>query len=222
GASPDRVALVKNSDLLDMIALGRASVPLDLMTYRPEDKQPSIFLLKENRRQQIITIFNWTEQSVSHTLSLSTLGLNAKGSYTATDVLRGGGLPIERGELVITLPPHSVRIMKMIDSSVPQADPAFGAHAPASGQAGNMIQFHAAEDDAEAPVLQYHWEFGDGVIADGADVSHAYTRAGQYAVKVTATGLNRRMLQHTLGISITGAIPTAYNPAAKERYVAPN
>jgi alpha-galactosidase len=222
GASPDRVALVKNQELLDMIRLGQASVPLDLMTYRPEDKQPSIFLLKENQRQQILTVFNWTEQTLSHTLSLNTLGLDAKGSYSATDLLRSGVVPIEGGALVITLPPHSVRMLKMIDSSAPEADPAFGAHAPADGQAGDMVQFHASENSEEAPVLEYHWEFGDGVSADGADVSHAYTQAGQYTVIVTATGLNRRTLQHTLGISINGAVPTAYNPAAKERFSAPN
>jgi alpha-galactosidase len=220
GASPDRVALVKNSDLLDMVRLGRASVPLDLMTYRPEDKQPSIFLLKENRRQQILTVFNWTEQTLSHTLSLDALGLNAKGSYEATDILRGGDVPIAAGALAVTLPPHSVRMLKMIDSSVSEADPAFAAHAPAEGHAGDMVQFHTAEESAEAPVLQYHWEFGDGVSADGADVSHAYTQAGQYTVTITATGLNRRTLQHTLGISVTGAVPTAYNPATKERYSA--
>jgi hypothetical protein len=222
GASPDRVALVKNSDLLDMVRLSRAAVPLDLMTYRAADRQPSVFLLKENRRQQILTIFNWTEQTLSHTLSLASLGLNDKGSYTATDVLRGGVLPIEGGALVITLPPHSVRMLKLIDASVPERDPAFGAHAPADAQAGDMVQFHATEDSAEAPVLQYRWEFGDGVSADGADVSHAFTQAGQYTVTATATGLNRRTLQHTFEISVSGAVPTAYNPAAKERYIAPN
>jgi hypothetical protein len=221
GASPDRVALVKNSDLLDMVRLGHASVPLDLMTYRAEDKQPSVFLLKENHRQQILTIFNWTEQTLNHTLSLDALGLSAKGTYTATDVLRGGGLPVRGGTLVITLPPHSVRMLKLIDSSVPETDPAFSAHAPADSRAGDMVQFHAAEESAEPSALQYHWEFGDGVSADGADVSHAYTQAGQYNVTVTATGLNRRNRQHTLGISITGAVPTAYNPADKERYIAP-
>ena len=222
GASADRVALVKNSDLLDMIRLGRASVPLDLMTYRPEDKQPSILLLKENRRQQILTIFNWTEQTLSHALSLDTLGLNAKGSYTATDVLRGGAVPVEGGALALILPPHSVCMLKLIDASVPERDPAFVAHAPANSQAGDMVQFHGAEESADEPVLQYHWEFGDGVSADGADVSHAYTQAGPYAVTVTATGLNRRTLQHTLGISVSGAVPTSYNPAAKQRYRAPN
>ena len=42
GASPDRMALVRNPDLLDMVKLSRASVPFDLMTYQQEDLQPSI------------------------------------------------------------------------------------------------------------------------------------------------------------------------------------
>jgi len=67
-------------------------------------------------------------------------------------------------------------------------------------------------------VLGYHWEFGDGVSVDGADVSHVYTQPGQYTVTVTATGLNGRTAQNTLGISITGTVPTAYDPAAKQRY----
>ena len=35
GASPERLSLVKNVDLLDMAKLGRASTPIDLMTYAP-------------------------------------------------------------------------------------------------------------------------------------------------------------------------------------------
>jgi hypothetical protein len=221
GASPDRLALVKNSDLLDMARLSRAAVPLDLMTYRPEDKQPSVFLLKESRRQQILTVFNWTEETRSHMLGLDTLGLKANGSYTATDVLRGGAVPMEGGAVAITLPPHSVRILKLIDTSVPETVPVFEVHAPAVGQAGVLVELHAVAGSADAPVLGYHWEFGDGVSADGTDVSHAYTQARQYTVTVTATGLNGRASQNTLGISITGMVPTAYEPAAKERYSGP-
>ena len=218
GASPDRLALVKNADLLDMARLSRASVPLDLMTYQPEDRQPSVFLLKESRRQQILTVFNWTEVARSHTLGPEALGLKATGSYTATDVLRGGAVPIESGKLAITLPPHSVRILKLIDTSVPETAPVFEVHAPAVGQAGVLVELNAAAGSADAPVLEYHWEFGDGVSADGANVSHAYTQARPYTVTVTATGLNGRTTQNTLGISIAGMVPTAYDPAAKERY----
>ena len=125
GESPDRIALVKNPDLLDMVRLGRASLPLDLMTYRPEDKQPSIFLLKETPRQQILTVFNWTTEPSSHMLALADLGLKANGSYTATDVLRGGAVTVENGALSMTLPPQSVRMIKLIDTSVPEAAPVF-------------------------------------------------------------------------------------------------
>jgi hypothetical protein len=218
GASPERLALVRNSDLLDMARLSRAAVPLDLMTYRPEDKQPSVFLLKESPRQQILSVFNWTEEARSHTLRLDTLGLKANGVFTATDVLRGGAVPIESGTLAITLPPHSVRILKLIDTSVPETAPVFEVHAPAVGQAGVLVELHAAAGSADAPALEYHWEFGDGVSADGADISHAYTQARQYTVTVTATGLNGRTTQNTLGISITGMVSTVYDPAAKKRY----
>jgi len=221
GASPERVALVRNADLLDMVRVSRASVPLDLMTYRPEDKQPSVFLLRESRRQQILTVFNWTGETRSHTLALDTLGLKANGSYTAGDVLRGGAVPIASGAVAITLPPQSVRMLKLIDTSVPETDPVIAAHAPADGQAGVLLQFHVAAGDADAPVLEYHWEFGDGVSAEGADVRHAYTQAGKYKVTVTAIGLNGRTTRNTLSISIAGTVPTAYAPAAKERYRGP-
>jgi hypothetical protein len=66
GDDPDRVALVKNEDLLNMARLGRASLPLDLMNYTPEDSMPSIFLLQESKRQAILTVFNWTEKQRHH------------------------------------------------------------------------------------------------------------------------------------------------------------
>jgi hypothetical protein len=221
GASPERLALVRNPDLLDMARLGRAAVPLDLMTYLPADRQPSVFLLKEDRRQQILTIFNWTEEPRSHILALSSLDLKANGSYTATDVLRGAVVQIKNGALTITQPPHSVRILKVVDTTVEAAEPAFEAYAPANAQAGASLEFHAASSDTVTPVLEYHWTFGDGVSADGSQVTHTYTHASHYKVTATATGLNGRTLQHTLDILVTGAVPTAYDPTAKKRYEAP-
>ena len=222
GASPDRVALVKNPDLLDMVRMSRASLPIDLLTYRPEDKMPSIFLLKETARQQILTVFNWTEEPRSHTLGLGDLGLKASSSYTAADVLRGGAVQIENGALTFTLPPHSVRMLKLIDASVPEAVPVFEAHAPAAGTAGDMVDFHGIAGSADAPALEYHWEFGDGVSADGVEVSHAYTHAGQYTVTATATGLNGSKALKTLGITVTGMVPTTYRPYERVRYSGTN
>jgi hypothetical protein len=218
GASPERLALVKNEDLLDMARLSHASVPLDLMTYRPEDKMPSVFLLKENSRQQILTVFNWTEEAHIHTLKLADLGLKVSGSYTATDVLRGNAEPMSNSTLALTLPPHSVRMLKLIDASAPETAPAFDIHGATNAQAGVLSQLNAAASNTDVPVLEYNWDFGDGVSADGTDVSHAYTRAGQYTVTVTAMGLNRRTTKKTLVIAIKGTVPTEYDPAAKQRY----
>ena len=58
GSEKDRLALVENRELLNMSKVGRASTPVDLMTYEPEDAQPSIFILWEDQRQAILTVFN--------------------------------------------------------------------------------------------------------------------------------------------------------------------
>ena len=79
GTSLERLALVKNADLLDMARLGRASTPTDLMTYAASDVQPSIFLLKEDNRQSILTIFNWTEGELKRAINLTSLGLKEAG-----------------------------------------------------------------------------------------------------------------------------------------------
>jgi alpha-galactosidase len=220
GGSSERLALVRNPDLLDMARLGRASVPLDLMTYLPEDRQPSIFFLKEDARQQILAIFNWTDGPRSHTVVLSDLGLKTNGSYAAADILRGGAVSIQNDAIEITQPSHSVRILKLVDNSVPEVPPTFTVHAPVSAKTGESVEFSALGDE-ESPVLQYRWAFGDGVSADGVKASHAYTLAGQYMVTVTATGLNGRTAQHTSGVPVTGFVSTVYNPSAKERYNVP-
>jgi PKD repeat protein len=124
---------------------------------------------------------------------------------------------IENGSLTIDLPPQSVRMIKLIDASVPEAAPAFEADAAADGKIGDPVNFHAAQSSSEAPVLNVHWEFGDGVSADGMDVSHAYTYASQYKVTATAIGLNAQTSQKTLTIVITGSIPTGYFADQKQR-----
>jgi chitodextrinase len=132
-------------------------------------------------------------------------------------VLRGGAVSIQNGAIALTLPPHSVRILKLTDTSLPEPSPGFEAHVPTTALAGDLAVFHSAAANADAPALDYRWEFGDGVSAEGADASHAYTLAGAYTVKLTATGLNGRTAQKQFPITVTGATPTGYDPAAKQR-----
>jgi len=218
GEDADRVALVKNRDLLDIAGVGRASTPLDLMTYAAEDLQPSIFLLHEDPRQSVVTIFNWTEVARTHSLSRAELGLPEQGSYTVTDVLtpQAAAQPVGRA-ISATLPPHSVRVLKIIRTDLPAAPPAFAVAMPPTGDAGQTLRFVGRPSNDQAPVLEYAWDFGDGTSLTGAEVDHAYTHAGTFQVRIHATGLDGSSSEQRNSVTIQGAVSTKYVPGDKRR-----
>ncbi|MGH9586833.1 MAG: PKD domain-containing protein, partial [Acidobacteriaceae bacterium] len=189
GSEPQRLALLENQDLINMARLGRASTPVDLMTYLPEDQQPSIFMLKESPRQSILTIFNWTENSRTHSITPSSLGLDGKGPYTATGVFSKEQLS-STNPIVVEQPPHSVRVLKIIDTSVQPEAPQVHADHPSSADTGQSVTFTASTSDSGAPTVTYRWDFGDGVSAEGPQVSHAYTHGGNYLVTLRSEGID--------------------------------
>ncbi len=85
GTQPERLKLVQNPDVLNMVRLQRSAIPIDLMTYRPEDDQPSIFFLREDARQ-LLAVFNWTDQTRSRDLALSQLGLQSSANIHGTNI----------------------------------------------------------------------------------------------------------------------------------------
>jgi hypothetical protein len=110
GAEPDRLALLTNPDLLAMVKLGRASLPLDLLSYRKEDEQPSVFLLRQDERQSVLTVFNWTETSRCHVLSLSELNLQNAHRYELHDALNPTRqIGFQDSSIRLEVPAHSVR-----------------------------------------------------------------------------------------------------------------
>jgi alpha-galactosidase len=218
GSSPERLALVRNTDLIDMAHLGHASIPADLMTYAPDDAQPSVFLLKEDNRQAILTIFNWTENERKRSIALSSLGLKKLGSYQITEVFGDKSCCDKSSEAInLTQPPHSVRMFKLVDNDVPATPPPFEVHSAASAKAGETIDFSAEGTLAQGPVLECHWDFGDGTTLDGIKVHHAYTEPGEYTVRVTAISLDTVKNSKTVTVSISGNIPTRFVPADKKR-----
>jgi hypothetical protein len=204
GASPERLALVKNADLLDMARLGRASTPIDLLSYAPADQMPSVFLLKEDAHQSILTVFNWTEAPRTRVINLAQLGLKDSGHYKLIDVLGE-----EEGSINFVQKPHSVRMIKLVDNSVSPVAPSLEAQAPNHGAAGETLTFVT---EAAA-----HWDFGDGTSGDGARVQHAYTHAGDYQVIVSAAGLDSAASRKTLTVTITGTISTRFEPSRNRR-----
>jgi alpha-galactosidase len=216
--APERLALIQNQDLIQMIHLGRASAPLDLMNFAAEDAQPSVFFLKEEDRQSILTVFNWTDKERDHSIDLTTAGLPATDQYIVTDVLDNREIPAPAaGVLAFHLPPHSVRVLKIVDAHIPAVPPAVTTNHPSAGNAGATLMFAAHSGSGDA-VLSYHWDFGDGVTLEGSEVNHAYTEPGEYNVHLTSTGLRGLSAEDHFQLRISGHMPTTFDPQSIKRY----
>jgi hypothetical protein len=218
GAEPDRLALVTNPDLLAMVRLQRASLPLDLMDYVPEDEQPSIFLLKEDQRQAMLTVFNWTEQTRQHDFTLSGLGLPA-GHWTATDVLDGNAdVPVNDGRISLSQPRHSVRMIKLVNEEVAVSAPQATLDIPATVETGKGVALAAPDAAGATPAVRWHWDFGDGTHAWGAKVEHAWTEPGSYSVRVEVTGIDGKTATQQQTVTVSGHINTRFDPSTTRRY----
>jgi len=217
GADPDRVALLKNPDLLQMAKLGRAAVPLDLLSYRAEDAQPSVFLLHEDARQSILAVFNWTDQPKSHRFVLSELGLTGDHAYDFADVFYPAHhLSAENNSIHLEQPAHSVRVIKIVDTAIPALAPKIAAEIPEHAKVYEDLKLSCTADPAGVPALTYHWDFGDGTTQDGRRVTHAYTKAGDYTVKLVVDGVDsvpaEKQASVSVGEEITIPPPTRNNP----------
>ncbi|HEY2340997.1 MAG TPA: PKD domain-containing protein, partial [Steroidobacteraceae bacterium] len=219
GSQQERLALAQNQDLLNMAKLGRASTPIDLLSYRPEDEQPSIFFLKESARQSILTVFNWTREARSHSLTFGELGLPAGHTFKTDNVLQAtSAVHVTRSSIELPeQPPESVIVLRLTDEGVPARAPELSAQVPASARTGETIQLsaHAVSDDA--PVVDYHWNFGDGTSADGAHVSHVYTRPADYRVSLSVKGLDGLATELGFPVKVTGDLKAFPNLSTNRR-----
>jgi alpha-galactosidase len=216
----DRLALVENTDLLNMAKIGKASTPLDLMTYEPEDEQPSIFFLQESPRQSILTVFNWTKTSRSHTLKLADLGLPVEHVFKASDVLnQNAPIPLAGGIVRIeNQAPESVRVIKLIDDSVSASAPIVRGEVPAVANTGQNIHLSAQTDAAGPPAVEYHWDFGDGNSENGPKVSHTYTRAASFSVRLTVTGVDGASTVKSFSVEVSGSLRARPNLTDNRRF----
>jgi hypothetical protein len=208
GSEKDRLALVLNQDLLNMAKIGRASTPIDLMNYEPEDEQPSIFFLPEDQRQAILTVFNWTKVPRSHTLRLADLGLPRDHSFTATNVLdQANPVALVGGAVEIrNQPPESVRVIKIIDTNTREAAPQVTAEIPSTTSVGETMDLSAQANPAGVPAISYHWDFGDGTTADGPNTAHTYTNNAEFIIRLTVDGVDGMSAQETFPVKVSGRL----------------
>jgi hypothetical protein len=204
-ADQDRVALVENRDLLVMARLSRAATPLDLLSYRAEDEQPSIFLLEEDARQSILAVFNWTEQPRSHRLPFSLLQLTPGHAYDFEDIFEPGHRWSAEGDSLRLEPAaHSVSLVKIIDTSLAPAAPSIRVQVANQAQVGEDLTFVASVDADGVPALAYHWNFGDGTSDEGRQVAHTFTRPDNYTVRLLVDGMDGIPAEAKTSISVKG------------------
>jgi hypothetical protein len=214
----DRMALVKNRDLLNMARYGHAATPLDLMTYAPEDEMPSIFLLRESKRQSILAVFNWTEKERKHEFSLSDLGLSA-GHNQVLDVFAPKAPIAENvNTLSLAVAPQSVRVVKIVYSSIPAAAPMVSVAIPENIEAGKPIPLSAQSSSDHVPALAYHWDFGDGTSAEGTSVTHTFTHAASYTVHLNVGGIEGVPFEKDFPVAVKGTVDTIFRPELYQRY----
>ncbi|MGA7909390.1 MAG: PKD domain-containing protein [Candidatus Sulfotelmatobacter sp.] len=224
GTQPERLKLLETQDLLNMVRLGRAAKPVDLMTYQDEDEQPSIFFLREDDRQSMLVIFNWTESPRSHKLTLAELGFATVGDATATDVLHPGQtLNIAHGVLSIDAQaPRSVRVIKLVNTAVLAKAPSVDVRLSGNADIGQSTEFQAVLDPASVPALGYHWDFGDGITAEGMSaVQHAYTRKGNFEVSLKVDGIDGVTATRKVPVTVGGTLKTTFEVQDSRRFEEP-
>lgn len=90
-------------------------------------------------------------------------------------------------------------------NAAPQAD----AGPNQNGREGQEIRFSGSATDAGDDPLLYHWEFGDGAVADGTlTPSHAYADNGTYTVVLTITDIHGAAASDTTSASISNVAPS--------------
>jgi len=77
----------------------------------------------------------------------------------------------------------------------------------------DRLLFTANASDPETPAITYQWDFGDGVVVQGQQVGHAYTRSGNYLVTVRGTGLDGLAGKTQFRVAVNVTIPTKFEPA---------
>jgi alpha-galactosidase len=217
GTDSDRVALLKNPDLLQIAKLGRAAIPVDLLSYRVEDEQPSIFLLREDARQSILAVFNWTQQPGARRFSLSELKFPSGRSYDFENVFDPAHHLSAQGDSIqLEQPAHSVQLVKIIDTSLPAQAPSVSIQVPDHARVDETLKLSCSVDASGVPALAYHWDFGDGTSEEGKQVSHAYTKTGDYRVRLVVDGIDGIPGEKKTSVSVSGTVtlppPSRYKP----------
>jgi hypothetical protein len=122
---PDRLALLRNPNVLGLVG-GPAAEPVHLFSAPEREAQdhwfafpqelPPLWVRRDPDGSAVVAVYNWSDSARPYRLHFSE-ALGADGTYSIVDLWssrRGGrALGIKRDSLRLTLPPHSVRLLRM-------------------------------------------------------------------------------------------------------------
>jgi PKD repeat protein len=97
-------------------------------------------------------------------------------------------------------------LIKLVDTAVPPAPPSITISFPSSAEAGKPVRMSASADVNGVPALNYRWQFGDGTSAAGAEVTHTYTLAGTYSIRLSAEGNDGIPAGGAASLHVTGVV----------------
>ncbi len=71
------------------------------------------------------------------------------------------------------------------------------------------VNFQGQGSDPGGGPISFSWDFGDGQIATGQDLTHSYPRQGTYTVTLTVTDSDGLTATDTCTVTVLNVIPTA-------------
>lgn len=92
---------------------------------------------------------------------------------------------------------------------------------PSEAKAGETIHLSAQSDPSGVPAVSYRWNFDDGTSADGPESSHAYTSAGDFALRLTVEGVDGILAEKTFPVKVTGRLKVTPSLDDNRRFVEP-
>jgi TolB protein len=122
-----------------------------------------------------------------YSLALSTVtGIDQQVAASVTGTIAAG--QTERYEVTRTT--QGAVTMTAVDSFAPSARAGNDAY----GYAGSSVRFDGrGSNQPDGAISGYDWSFGDGTVASGAHLTHAYAAPGTYTATLTVTGAGGRV-----------------------------
>jgi PKD repeat protein/secreted trypsin-like serine protease len=177
------------------------------------------------RLAQITFSINWPGSDVQMTL-VSPSGRRITRDTTAWDVTHS--LAPTHEEYVITVPEPGEWTVELYGADVaPAGEPVVFGMSPvpfenklpevsanaSPGDTINTWDFHADASDPDGSIGNLVWDFGDGLGANGTDVSHYYAQAGAYHPTVTVIDDEGESTTSSLPVITVATDPRAPTPS---------